>query len=53
VIRGATLLDLDPAANDATTTDGEISAPGAGIRTFVVTAREDLEIARQVRARLA
>ena len=25
--------------------DGEISAPGAAVRTFVVTAREDLEIA--------
>lgn len=30
--------------------DTEITAPGAGVRTFVVTAREDIEIARQVRA---
>jgi acetate kinase len=29
--------------------DTEITAPGAAVRTFVVTAREDVEIARQVR----
>ena len=43
---------LDGAANDATTADGEIGAPDAGARTVVVTAREDLEIARQTRAAL-
>ena len=32
--------------------DREIGADGAAVRTFVVTAREDLEIAREVRALL-
>jgi acetate kinase len=30
--------------------DADIGAPGAAVRTFVVGAREDLEIAAQVRA---
>jgi acetate kinase len=42
-------LGLDDVANDATSADGDISAPGAPARTAVVTSREDLEIARQVR----
>jgi acetate kinase len=46
-------IALDHAANDATTSDGEITAPGAPARTLVVEAREDLEIARGVRAALA
>ncbi len=29
--------------------DWEISAPGSGVRTLVITAREDLEIAREMR----
>ena len=29
--------------------DTEIGAPDAGVRTFVIPAREDIEIARQVR----
>jgi acetate kinase len=33
--------------------DTEITAPGAAVRTFVVTAREDVEIARQVRTVLS
>jgi acetate kinase len=33
--------------------DADISAPGAHVRTLVVATREDLEIARQVRAALA
>jgi acetate kinase len=37
-------------ANAAATSDADISAPGAAVRTFVVTAREDVEIARQVRS---
>jgi acetate kinase len=41
---------LDRARNDAATADAEIGAPDAAVRTFVVTAREDLEMARQVRA---
>ncbi len=45
-----TAVDAD--RNRATTSDGEISAPGAAVRTVVVTAREDLEILRQVLALL-
>jgi acetate kinase len=44
---------LDPEANAHATADAEIGAPGAAARALVVTAREDLEVARQVRARLA
>jgi acetate kinase len=44
---------VDPAANAAAEPDVDITAPGAGIRTLVVTAREDLEIARLTRAALA
>jgi len=39
---------VDPDTNRATTSDGEISAVGAAVRSVVVTAREDLEIRRQV-----
>jgi acetate kinase len=41
---------IDEARNNATYADGEITAPGAAVRTLVVTAREDVEIARQARA---
>jgi acetate kinase len=41
---------IDPAGNDRAAVDADISAPSAAVRTLVVTAREDLEIARQVRA---
>ncbi len=51
-VRAACGLELDPATNVRTTDDGEITLGGAAIRTFVVTAREDLEIARQVRGLL-
>jgi acetate kinase len=44
---------LDAAANADAAGDAEIGAPGAAARTLVVTAREDLEVARQVRALLA
>jgi acetate kinase len=40
---------VDPERNQATSADGDISADGAAVRTLVVTAREDVEIARQVR----
>jgi len=39
---------LDDGRNRATTADGEISRQGAVVRTVVVTAREDLEVRRQV-----
>jgi acetate kinase len=44
---------LDASANAAASADAEIGAPGAAVRALVVTAREDLEVARQVRAALA
>ncbi len=49
-IRAACGIPIDTEANDAATGDAEISAADAEVRTFVVTAREDLEIAHQVRA---
>jgi acetate kinase len=40
---------LDADANAGADGDGEIGAAGGAVRVLVVTAREDLEIARQVR----
>ncbi|MGP4017433.1 acetate/propionate family kinase [Saccharopolyspora sp. 5N708] len=44
---------VDPTRNAAASGDADISAVGAAVRTAVVRAREDLEIARQTRAALA
>ncbi len=44
---------VDPRRNDAAAGDADISALDASARTVVVTAREDLEIVRQVRTVLA
>jgi acetate kinase len=41
---------IDPSRNNATYADGEVTAGDATVRTLVVTAREDVEIARQTRA---
>jgi acetate kinase len=41
---------LDPARNEAGPDDREIGTSGAAVRTFVLVAREDLEIAHEVRA---
>jgi acetate kinase len=41
---------LDERRNTAATADADIGRPGAATRTVVVSAREDLEMARQVRA---
>lgn len=41
---------VDHAANDAVAGDADITGHGATVRTAVVTSREDVEIARQVRA---
>jgi acetate kinase len=43
-------VGVDPARNADVQGDEEISAGGAPVRTLVVVAREDLEMARQVRA---
>lgn len=42
-------VGVDPQANAETTADADITGPGSSTRTVVVTSREDLEIARQVR----
>jgi acetate kinase len=44
---------VDPAANAEARGDGDITAAGAAVRTLVIEAREDREIARLVRAGLA
>jgi acetate kinase len=46
-------VQLDEPANAAAAADADIGDRGAASRTVVVTAREDLEIARQVRALLS
>jgi acetate kinase len=43
----------DPASNDSGAGDRQIGAPAAAARALVIAAREDIEIARQVRATLA
>jgi acetate kinase len=44
---------VDPRRNGRAEPDAEVTAPGATARTFVVAAREDVEIARGTRAALA
>jgi hypothetical protein len=46
-------VTIDLARNAAATADADISAASARVRTLVITAREDVEIARQTRAALA
>jgi acetate kinase len=50
-VEGLSLLGiaLDSDRNASSNTDAEIGAPDARVHTLVVAAREDLEIARQVR----
>jgi len=43
---------IDPARNADAAGDADISAAAAGVRTVVISAREDVEIARQTRAAL-
>src|SRR4051794_24651648 len=45
-------VEVDVEANAGAVPDAEVTAPGAPVRTLVLAAREDLEIARQVRSRL-
>ena len=56
VVRSATAsglqflgIGVDEPANHSANTDADISSTAARVHTLVVTAREDLEIARQVR----
>ncbi len=46
-------IRVDRARNDAAEPDAEIGADGAPVRALVLTAREDVQIAREVRALLA
>ena len=46
-------VSVDGDRNGSADGDTEITDPGAPVRTFVIAAREDLEIARQVREILA
>lgn len=46
-------ITIDPAANAAARGDAIVSPAGAAVATVVVAAREDLEVARQVRAALS
>ena len=46
-------VSVDGPGNQQASGDTEITDPGAAVRTFVIAAREDLEIARQVREILA
>jgi acetate kinase len=43
-------VSLDVARNRAAGDDREIGSPGAAVRTFVIAAREDVQIAHEVRA---
>ena len=54
-VDGLRFLDvhLDTERNDAASCDCEISPSGSRVHALVVAAREDLEIAREVRAVLA
>ena len=40
---------IDPGRNDAVSGDADITAAGAAVRTLVITAREDLQIAGEAR----
>jgi acetate kinase len=46
-------IATDADANTAGTGDRQIGPPGAVVRALVISAREDIEIARQVRTALA
>jgi acetate kinase len=43
-------IRVDPAHNEEAEADREISPPGVGVRVFVIAAREDIQIAREVRS---
>jgi acetate kinase len=43
-------LAIETTQNRAASGDRDVSSPGASVATLVLTAREDLEISRQVRA---
>jgi acetate kinase len=46
-------ITIDPGRNDSDGADRDIAADGARVRTLVIAAREDVQIARETRAALA
>ncbi|HEY3088708.1 MAG TPA: acetate/propionate family kinase [Jatrophihabitantaceae bacterium] len=46
-------IAIDPARNDGDGADRDITADGARVRTLVIAAREDVQIARETRAALS
>lgn len=46
-------MEIDPALNAEPTGDADVSAAGASVRTLVIRAHEDVEVARDVRKVLA
>ena len=46
-------MHIDAPANDALTGEGDVGSAGSPVRTLVVRAREDLEMARQTRRALS
>jgi acetate kinase len=46
-------IDLDSARNETASVDADVSTPGSQVHAVVIEAREDLEIARQVRTVLS
>ena len=42
-------LEIGPTLNASLVNDADITAPGAGVVTLVIKAREDVEVAREVR----
>jgi acetate kinase len=46
-------IAIDPAGNDGDGADRDITADGAPVRTLVIAAREDVQIARETRAALS
>ena len=42
-------IELDSVTNDTVTIDHEIGIAGAAVRALVIEAREDIQIAREVR----
>ncbi len=45
-------IAIDHERNEAATSDAEIGSPGGAVRTLVIAAREDVQIAREVRLAL-
>ena len=42
-------VEIDPTLNASVTADAEVSTPSSDVPTLVIKAREDIEVAREVR----